>query len=551
MDVFVCWDGDHIGRQVGRAVLSDNVEEVRRVDQAINAGNELWRSFALKVGGSVIEVGGDEGRIAIPAEHLGEMSPIARQYAETVGATVSVGVGMKMSDSAKALMVAKLRGGNQILVWSPDMQKEIEAATSTPESEKDKLDKEYLSKADESVGKNRIRDDHSPAKNPGPNAGFAVVSKPNHKVTPETDDVAPPPASAPAAPAPAPAMSSGPAPDDGGDLEGSFHQMAQSQDQTDQTAAASAASNTDQVRQQVAQVLGKVREQMPVIAQMRQAAPEAYASIMALVQGVIALGREVMGPGPVHDEDPSHVKEELQKSIAELKPGVPGAEGTDYTHLLPAAARAKWPAMKLQVTQPAGDEIHAVLSNPADQLGAHIGTVQGLLSGSKVTPHSTLTTDYHGHGLGQAMYEGLYAHAKNALGVTHVSGGIHSPAAAKVHQALASKHGFDYNAQKIASTIHAPYEYALKDEMALSEDEELLGAGKGVHFEKSGGSEAGRAHLNLPAGSTLNNKVKIRHADGNTNWVSVEAGMIQSQSPGEPTLGPNSHPVSSRNPNGK
>jgi len=39
MDVFVCWDGDKIGRRVGRAVLADDVGEVRRVDQAINAGN--------------------------------------------------------------------------------------------------------------------------------------------------------------------------------------------------------------------------------------------------------------------------------------------------------------------------------------------------------------------------------------------------------------------------------------------------------------------------------------------------------------------------------
>jgi len=294
-------------------------------------------------------------------------------------------------------------------------------------------------------------------------------------------------------------------------------------------------------------VLLSVRKQMPVIAQLRQASPEAYQSIMALVQGVILLGREVMGDGPVPDTDPSHVKQELAKSISELKPGVPTAAGHDYSHLVPAGAAAKWPGLKLQVTQPAGDEIHATLSHNDKP----IGTVQGLLSGSKVTPHSTLEDGYHGAGLGQAMYEGLYAHAKNVLGVTHVDGGIHSPAASKMHQALSAKHGFSYVPQKLTSSIVAPYSYALKDEMGASEDDAILGAGHGVRFQKSGGSEAGRAHLDLPVGTALNNKVKVQHADGATGWVNVEAGQIQAQSPGEPTIGPNSHPVSSRNPNGK
>ena len=56
MLVYVTWDGDKIGRMVGRARLADDVAEVRRVDRAINAGNELWRSYALKHGGSVIEI---------------------------------------------------------------------------------------------------------------------------------------------------------------------------------------------------------------------------------------------------------------------------------------------------------------------------------------------------------------------------------------------------------------------------------------------------------------------------------------------------------------
>jgi hypothetical protein len=304
MDCFISWDGDHIGRQVGLAVLGDDVGEVRRVDQAINSGNELWRSFCLQVGGSVVEIGGDEGRIQIGADHLAEVPDIARRYAELVGATVSVGVGMKMSESAKALLVAKLRGGNQTVLWDPDMQAEIDKATSHPKTEQEKIADEYLGKADQpGIAGTTDKDQH---------AGFtgaqrgAKGTQGDHeegaqaeKSIEDAQDAAPPPPEGTHA---------------AEDFEKQLHDMAAAQGKKDDADNQQQASQADQVKRRVAEVLLAVRQQMPVLQQLQTSAPDTFAAIMGLVQGVIELGRSVSPAAPAQppaDREPSHVQAAL------------------------------------------------------------------------------------------------------------------------------------------------------------------------------------------------------------------------------------------------
>jgi hypothetical protein len=144
--VYVAFDGDHIGRQVGRASLADNPDELRRLSQAIEQGNDIWRSWCLSKDGDVISMGGDEGRIRIGADHLGDLPQLRERYQGLVGAAVSVGIGTRLSEADKALLGAKLKGGDQIVLYSPDID---ELISKTPEKdEREKLQDEYLNKAD-------------------------------------------------------------------------------------------------------------------------------------------------------------------------------------------------------------------------------------------------------------------------------------------------------------------------------------------------------------------------------------------------------------------
>lgn len=148
MRVIIAWDGDHIGREVGRASLADNVERLRQISQAIDQGNQIWKSWVEMSGGSIISFGGDEGRAEIPADKLEELPKIRVQYGDAVGSSVSVGVGVKLSEADKALMVSKFRGGDRITLYSEEIEAEIEKAQAKPQSEVDKLAEEYLNKAE-------------------------------------------------------------------------------------------------------------------------------------------------------------------------------------------------------------------------------------------------------------------------------------------------------------------------------------------------------------------------------------------------------------------
>jgi hypothetical protein len=149
MKVIIAWDGDHIGREVGRASLADDVEGLRRVSQAIDAGNKIWESWVTMNGGSIISFGGDEGRAEILAEKLAELPKIRDQYAGAVGSTVSVGVGTRLSEADRALLASKLQGGDKIILYTPEVEETIAKIEKErgQKSEADKISEAYLGKS--------------------------------------------------------------------------------------------------------------------------------------------------------------------------------------------------------------------------------------------------------------------------------------------------------------------------------------------------------------------------------------------------------------------
>lgn len=412
MDLFCCWDGDKVGRRVGRAVLADDVGEVRRVDQAINAGNELWRSLALNVGGSVIEIGGDEGRIVIDASHLSDMPAVAEQYSETVGATVSVGVGTRLSESAKALVVAKLRGGDKIVIWDDEMQPEYDEATK-PKTEQEKISAEYFQKDEkpktpEETGHAAVgaHSSNKVGENHGPNAGFEVQHKPGFTDVKPSDEPAPTPPD----PAAGASMSApgGSAPAASGSPEDDLHAAAQDQGAQDLQGQNQSAMDQDQLKKMVTDCLEKVRKQLPAISKLQQGSPDAYKSIIGLVQGVIMMGKALTGG----DQDPQ---------------------------------------------QPQGD--------PDPQYVQDMG--------------------------------------KNEMQST-------TPADGEMGMAESSQNDVED-----------------VDDASLLKDD------------------------SIPDGTVVDQKMKVRHADGSASWKSMESGMIASQDAGSGPFGANSHPTSSRTPSAR
>ena len=146
--VYISGDGDGIRALVGKMSLADKEEDIARLGQAIDRGNGIFRSWALANDGKVIEIGGDEFRIKMPANKLADLPALREQYETATGATLSVGVGMRMSEADKALMAAKLQGKDRIQLYTEEVEEIIAQAEHPTEAQK--ITEEYLTQVKKS-----------------------------------------------------------------------------------------------------------------------------------------------------------------------------------------------------------------------------------------------------------------------------------------------------------------------------------------------------------------------------------------------------------------
>lgn len=124
--IYVSIDGDNIGNAVARAEATDNEAELKSISQKINAGQEVFTMWAQLNGGEVIEQGGDEGLCKVPAAAMEQVEELRQRYLETVGATATVGIGQKVSESTKARELGKLTGKNKTVVFDESTEQELE-----------------------------------------------------------------------------------------------------------------------------------------------------------------------------------------------------------------------------------------------------------------------------------------------------------------------------------------------------------------------------------------------------------------------------------------
>lgn len=509
---YVSFDGDGIGQKVGRARLADDVTEIRRTDQAINHGNEIWRSYALRVGGNVVEIAGDEGTIEVPADKLEELPKLREQYAEAVGASVSVGVGMKISESAKALLAAKLTGKNKVMFYSPEVDKIIKEAEAKLPDEASKIIEEYLSPMTKAVAMNPgafagHQQPNSAAKPTQPTAEASEHSQGEgmYNMLQDADENQPP----------APEMTHA-----GKDFEEHFHEAAQQQEAKDKQD--SQHSETDELKQQVAAVLQKVKQQAPMLEQLRQSAPDAYQAIMAMTQAMIALARELVGPTEmqkseeplekmalVHN-DPSKPMTvyRVQNERGEGPYGIPNEKVQDAAHAANSILASDSAEMH-------GLKMRGIDRQPGPVMGGDFTSKEmGMLS--PMSPNKAFAPIFGFESPVHAREwfgnEGLARMKEQGFHLTPM----------KAKRIWRSKSG-----RQVFFEPHVE-EPVKKDELELTKE--------GAHP-----TVAEHHHLNLPVGSQVGDKIKVQHNDGAASWKEMSSGQILSQDP-------SGHPTSSRTP---
>lgn len=141
--VFICYSADEFMAAVQRCILGDQADELRRLQQKSDGADMIWKSWTMTNGGSVLTGGGGQGQMEVPPEKLVELPKLMKQYSDAIAAPVAMGVGAKLSEAQIALDVSKVRGGDQIVLYAPGIEEEIEAKESKPDPIKDILDEKY------------------------------------------------------------------------------------------------------------------------------------------------------------------------------------------------------------------------------------------------------------------------------------------------------------------------------------------------------------------------------------------------------------------------
>lgn len=137
------FDGDGIGKRHAKAILSDDLDQVREVSALITQGNNYIQEFVESNGGTWVSGGGDEGSFTAPAEFVDNLDQIRKDYEYMVGATLSIGYGSTISQAGKALLAAKARGKNQVVQYDESVEVDLknaqEKAGSDEEQERKKI----------------------------------------------------------------------------------------------------------------------------------------------------------------------------------------------------------------------------------------------------------------------------------------------------------------------------------------------------------------------------------------------------------------------------
>jgi hypothetical protein len=486
--LIVSFDGDGIGRRVGAATLSDDISEVRRVDQAIQRGNAIFSSWALASGGSVIELGGDEGRLEVPAEALKDLPGIRANYGSAVDATVSVGVGRTLSQSAKALLAAKLRGKDRVVLYDQSVEQEVAAAKQPTEAEK--IGEEYLGKTAEGsaqshhLGGVSVPRRQHPSRQTEEHSEGEVAEKQagGHAETPHTH---------------------GPAEDE-------FHAFATNQETADKAKAARQSEDFQKLKQQVAVALTGLKAQLPVLAQLKQAYPDTYKAVTSLVQSVVVLARGLQA-----------TEAGLQKKERAVKVWRENTSGFGAPVTIPSQehpGRAAW---------------------DADYMGRLAATyAKGNVKALKIKDISTGLMDPGNSGRGAVNKDRYSLYRRMLSGGDRVPPVVLRQLPGGRYSILDGTHR--YEAAVATKSPHLPA-VVVKDELPFEKDS----------LQPHHSPDPQKHFPAAPVGTLHNGKLKVRHADGHSSWKGVRAGMIQGLEADAPMMGANSHPVSSREPNSK
>jgi hypothetical protein len=268
MELHFAWHFD-ADDDIERALMYDKVEQAGRIGQNVEAANRVLESWVLRSHGRIVTDEGTTGSAQMAAEYLEELPDILRQVEELTEARMFVGVGSEPSEAVIARKVAEKRGGDPaIVLYTPDLSEEAKQADEMSDDEADAFEVgDGGGGGDDDTGLAKAEDNQQ--------EGGEATQVAQGKLSPSAAAPSPPPS---------PGISAG------------SPSAPQGQPQQGGPPAAGGQPSEEDVMGAVGQALEQFKAQVPFFEQqVKKANPQAYAAVMGMVQGLIALAQTLAG----------------------------------------------------------------------------------------------------------------------------------------------------------------------------------------------------------------------------------------------------------------
>lgn len=267
MNVFVAWTVDHLDGLIATSLMSENIEELRQISHNIKRGSDMFKSWAMASGGSPILDLGHTGCVQVPADRMTELPVISKKFEELCDATLSVGVGISLSESYTAMKFSMHKGGDRASLYHVEMEEELK------DDKESNYDLSGLAKGqnDQVVG---MADQVGFAASAQHGAGGKFAAKPA-----ETH----PPVAAP------------PIPDQ--PEPGSIDMGIDDNGQQPQGGDEGQDGEQQDPRTAVVNALKEIKRQAPVLEQLKQSNPDAFNAVKEVVDAMILMAQGMASQG--------------------------------------------------------------------------------------------------------------------------------------------------------------------------------------------------------------------------------------------------------------
>jgi hypothetical protein len=283
---------DQMGHAVKHAVQHNQPNNLAMMRQDIQRGQKIIEAWMEDHGGRVLLASGDEICAELPGANMEDLPKLHSEAQDAYDHSITFGVGLDLKEALKAAQAGQKRGSKRIVFYAPEIEEHLneESASESHDAKNNDGDPDELKEFGLSKANSPVSGPPSPGQGMSP---FGPGS-----AQPSGADMPPPPSSTNAA-------------DGLSSVQDQMRQMASggeadaARSQAQAQSADNGAGNPEQLKQGMARILMKVKEQLPVLEQLKEQAPEAYKAILGMVQVVASIAKQLAPQGqPEQKEQP-------------------------------------------------------------------------------------------------------------------------------------------------------------------------------------------------------------------------------------------------------